>query len=687
MKNRNLIISTLIIISATTLFFSYETADNPILETKVIRIEYDSLMKSIIHSKFEDTEELMDKFYPSEQLILNGDTLAGFYLSDFNKINIKGENKLILEGFQKQDSYKIKKIVEVRILEEFPSFVLTTVKYINQGDKKISITGWINNHYELKALENVEPPFWSFQGASYPDRRDWVQPVTEGFSQRNYMGMNASDYGGGTPASDVWRPDAGIAVGQIEKEPKLVAIPVEYNSQDKSAEIEVAYEYESPKILEIGDTLTTYETFVSVHTGDYFNTLENFSKILQKKGVSISEFPETSYESIWCAWGYERNFTTEEVIKTLPKVADMGYKWAVLDDGWQTAEGDWFLNPKRFPNGDEDMKKFVDQIHEQNLQAKLWWAPLAVDPGTELIEQNSDMLLLNKDGSKQDITWWDSYYLCPAYDKTIEYHKDLVKEILGDWDYDGLKIDGQHLNGVPPCYNSAHNHEYPEESVEKLPAFFEAIYETALEIKPDAVIEICPCGTAYSFYNLPFMNQTVSSDPLSSWQIRLKGKTLKALHGRSSPYYGDHVELSSGGEDFASTIGVGGIVGTKFTWPTDRLDHDDYVLTEEKEEKWRKWLNIYDGTMLSKGEYLGDLYDIGYYKPETHAVRKYDTLYYAFYSDDWKGEVELRGLKKQEYQIINYENNTKVDTVTGERAKLSVEFVDHLLLKAIPLEL
>jgi alpha-galactosidase len=76
----------------------------------------------------------------------------------------------------------------------------------------------------------------------------------------------------------------------------------------------------------------------------------------------------------------------------------MGYKWATLDDGWQTAEGDWFLNPKRFRNGDSDMKKFVDEIHRYNLKAMLWWAPLAVDPATELIKNHPEYLLLNKDG-------------------------------------------------------------------------------------------------------------------------------------------------------------------------------------------------------------------------------------------------------------------------------------------------
>ena len=86
----------------------------------------------------------------------------------------------------------------------------------------------------------------------------------------------------------------------------------------------------------------------------------------------------------------------------------------------------------------------------------------------------------------------------------------------------GLKIDGQHLNNVAPCFNPAHHHARPEESVEGLQTFFHAIYQTATAINPDAVIELCPCGTAYSAFNFPSMNQAPASDPESSWQVRLK---------------------------------------------------------------------------------------------------------------------------------------------------------------------
>ena len=223
-------------------------------------------------------------------------------------------------------------------------------------------------------------------------------------------------------------------------------------------------------------------------------------------------------------------------------------------------------------------------------------------PGFTLLNEHPDFLLLNRDGSKRKISWWNSFYLCPSDRGVVEYHKALVRKILGEWGFDGLKLDGQHMNAVPPCYNPAHHHKRPEDSVEALPDFFREIYETARSVKPDALVEFCPCGTAYSFFTMPHFNMSVASDPESSFQIRSKGKTLKALMGDNIPYFGDHVELSDEANDFASTVGVGGVVGTQFVLPEPRHETRQVRISLRSGEKiFEKWLHIYKDKMLSRG--------------------------------------------------------------------------------------
>jgi alpha-galactosidase len=105
--------------------------------------------------------------------------------------------------------------------------------------------------------------------------------------------MNASDYGGGTPVIDIWRPDVGIAVGHDELTPKLVSLPVGVPSADRAT---VAVEYRHKQILKPGQDLKTLETFVAVHERDYFATLRDYRRVMVQKGVRFPDTPASAFE-------------------------------------------------------------------------------------------------------------------------------------------------------------------------------------------------------------------------------------------------------------------------------------------------------------------------------------------------------------------------------------------------------
>jgi alpha-galactosidase len=82
----------------------------------------------------------------------------------------------------------------------------------------------------------------------------------------------------------------------------------------------------------------------------------------------------------------------------------------------------------------------------------------------------------------------------------------------------------------------------------------------------------------------------------------------KALLGPRAAVYGDHVELTrirgtgdneqDVGDDFASTLGTGGVLGTKFTWPDYGPKYKNVYLNPAKEAHWKKWIGIYQQKML-----------------------------------------------------------------------------------------
>lgn len=652
---------------------------NIVIKNGDIKLEFDKKMHVKITSLNKQTSAFYPDFVPADYLMAREFIAKDFLLKDIKESIIGGNLVYQLIGLYNENGFKIEKQVEITLPKDFAGMLLLNIRYINKGEKEATITAWMNHQLRMKETDD-NMPVWSLQTSSSNRRADWILPVFSGFYQKNYLGMNNCDYGGGIPVVDLWRTDGGFAAGLTENTLKLISLPVEKVKYTDYVTTGILYEYKDAVEFKQNDIIQTYESFISVHTGDFFDPLKQFSSYMQSKGMQFAEPEDEAFEAVWCAWGYERTFTVSEVINTLPKVKELGFKWVDVDDGYQICEGDWETN-ERFPEGDKDMRRLADAIHKHGLKAKLWWAPLAADPGSTILEKHPEMQLLTDEWAPEYITWWNSYYLSPVNPVTKEYTQNLVKRFLGTWDFDGLKLDGQHLNCCLPDHNPASGLQYPEQAVEQLPTFFEDIYNTAREIKPYAVIQNCPCGTAMNFFNMPYMNQAVSSDPLSSWQIRLKGKVYRAIFDKIA-YYADHVELSDNADDFPTQVGIGAVVGSKFTYPKDNPDvKESYLLTPEKEKIYKKWVGVYNEKMLSKGDYL-NLYDLVFDKPETHVIWKDDKMHYAFYAEEWSGEIELRGLKSEKrYRIYDYVNEKEILQIDGGNPVFECAFKKNLLIQ------
>jgi alpha-galactosidase len=405
----------------------------------------------------------------------------------------------------------------------------------------------------------------------------------------------------------------------------------------------------------------------------------------------------------WCGWGYEFNVTPKQMLGTVPKLKEMGIKWATLDDRWFDTYGDWNPRKETFPN--DSIKQMVDDFHKQGMLAQLWWLPLGVEDGqgrweshkyivAKVAQEHPDWLILDKNGKHARMTR-DLAALCPAVPEVQAWYKQLTEKFIRDWGFDGSKLDN--IYSVPACYNPAHHHKSPQDSVNAMGEVYKTIFQTTRAIKPESVTQACPCGTPPSLAWLPFIDQAVTADPVGAVQVRRRIKMYKALLGPQSAVYGDHVELSEmtrvgkdgwseHGSDFASTLGTGGVLGTKFVWPDPGPKYKPVNLTAEKEAHWKKWIALYNEKMLSKGEFR-DLYVYGYDSPEAYAIEKDGKMYYAFFAPEnapFKGEVELRGLKPGSYHVADYADGTDLGTVQADAnsaPKLKTEFKQHLLLE------
>jgi alpha-galactosidase len=598
-------------------------------------------------------------------------------------------------------------MLSLEVYDAFPNILLSTVDYRNTGGSDLSIEKSIDQRHRLSAKladAKAQPwDLWSFHGSSYDWGKDDVVKLTKKFSQPNVMGeMVKGGYGGGIPVVAFWTRQVGEAIGHVETLPIPASIPARV---DPDGRVASEIEYPVNVTLKPGEMYSTPRSFVSVYAGDFYEPLRMWSSVLQKEGWELPKPSSEAYNVSWCGWGYEFNVTPAQMLGTVPKLKELGIKWATLDDRWFDTYGDWNPRHETFPG--DSIKKMNDDFHKDGILVQLWWLPLGVEDGesrweshkyivSKVAQEHPDWLILDKNGKHARITR-NLAAMCPAVPEVRAYHKKLTEKFIRDWGFDGSKLDN--IYSVPACYNPAHHHKSPQDSVNAMADVYKEIFQTTRAIKPQSVTQACPCGTPPSLAWLPFMDQAVTADPVGAVQVRRRIKMYKALLGPESAVYGDHVELSEmdrvgnnwveHGEDFASTIGAGGVVGTKFVWPDPGPKYQSVNLTAEKEALWKKWIGLYNQKMLSKGEFK-DLYVYGYDTPEGYAIAKDGRMYYAFFAPrdaEWKGELELRGLKTGKYRVTDYADGKDLGSISATEsgaAKVQVAFRDHLLLEVTP---
>ena len=602
----------------------------------------------------------------------------------------------------------LERVLQVECYDDFPNLLLTSVAYRNSGNAEFEIEHAIDQQHRFNAKladpRALSYEMWSYQGSSYNWGSDDVLKLSRGFRQPNVMGeIIKGGYGGGIPVVAFWTASVGEAIGHVETLPLVLSMPVAVGAdQDVNASLEIP----AKTALRPGETYSTPRSFLAVYSGDFYEPLRLWSRVLEREGWQLPKPSGEAYNVSWCGWGYEFNVTPAQMLGTIPKLKEFGIKWATLDDRWFDAYGDWNPRADTFPG--DSIKQMTEDFHKQGELVQLWWLPLGVEDGqgrweshryqvSKVVRDHLDWLILAKDGSHARMTR-NLAALCPALPEVQAYYKQLTERFIRDWGFDGSKLDN--IYTVPACYNPAHHHKSPQDSINAMGEVYKTIFQTTRALKPESVTQACPCGTPPSLAWLPYIDQAVTADPVGAVQVRRRIKMYKALLGPESAVYGDHVELSAmtrvgndwseHGDDFASTIGVGGVVGTKFVWPDPGPKFKPVLLTEAKEQHWKKWIGIYNQKMLSKGTFL-DLYTYGYDLPEAYAIEKDGKMYYAFFAPHetapWKGEVELRGLKPGSYEVLDYVNGVDLGSVqaTAEQVvKLKTEFKQNLLLEVSP---
>ena len=97
----------------------------------------------------------------------------------------------------------------------------------------------------------------------------------------------------------------------------------------------------------------------------------------------------------WEAFHFD--IDSDMILKLADEGKECGMDMVVVDDGWfgqrngDTAGlGDWYPNPKKFPNG---LKQLVKDVHKKGMKFGIWIEPEMVNPDSELYRAHPDWCL------------------------------------------------------------------------------------------------------------------------------------------------------------------------------------------------------------------------------------------------------------------------------------------------------
>ncbi|HLA40044.1 MAG TPA: alpha-galactosidase [Candidatus Glassbacteria bacterium] len=646
---------------------------------------------------------------PAFHLRLGGYLVDGFR-ADWNRVRISdfadssGSGKEVAlfataEQYGKllYPAVRVEQSLSLRFFDNLPGVVAAQATFTTRGERALSIDELVSFFFRLdRRLVNPDEPSWrfaSYQGSAMRWGDDYSLVWTDAATDReNFMGFDplrpGLGEGAGAPIVDLWTPRVGLAVASAEAEPVWASLPVRA-AGDGLIEVSLNQKPEErfgqKTVLAPGESVSTLCSAMILHELDFHDALRSYTGLLRGHGVKIPlSSAEDCYRPYWKSWGFGLDFTLEQIYGALEEIKEFGIEMAMIDDGWFTTYGDWYVNPApgKFPGGDKDMRAYVRRVKKAGFLTSIWWYPQGVSPESDLAAKHRDWLVTNQDGSLP-VCQRKLHYLCPVYQPAMDYVVSLVEKFLGDWDYDGLYIDTTGLSAVPPCFNPVHAHHSPLDSFTGQSLLYRAIYETAQRIKPGCPVEMCVCSLPHDPFKMPYYNVANASDPVNLAQVRRRVKVEKAWRGGSF-CVGDCYQIPfhewdewSCPQSFESAVGAGAQLTTLYS-----------SLSPAQHAEWKHWFGLYKKLYLSRGEYL-NLYDIAFDRPEGHVVARDGRLYYAFFAERWPRSrpIELRGLEPgKRYRVTDYANNVDFGIISGSQPTLNRAFAGSLLLEVAPKE-
>jgi alpha-galactosidase len=157
----------------------------------------------------------------------------------------------------------------------------------------------------------------------------------------------------------------------------------------------------------------------------------------------------------WTSWySHYRNISRAVIDKNLKAFSQRGIPLQLfqIDDGWQTAVGDWLSIRDTFPEGMADTAR---AIRREGYTPGLWIAPFTAEESSQLCRDHADWIIRNEHGpvkaGTSPLHWGGAFYGLDIYHPEVrEYLRRVFHTIVQVWGFQMIKADFLYTAALEP---------------------------------------------------------------------------------------------------------------------------------------------------------------------------------------------------------------------------------------------
>ena len=171
-----------------------------------------------------------------------------------------------------------------------------------------------------------------------------------------------------------------------------------------------------------------------------------------KLGEAMGARSRASFRRGWCSWYHYFHAITEDALRdNLQALAALRSSFPIevvqLDDGFQSALGDWDETNRKFPSG---LARIGAEIRAAGFEAGIWTAPFLAARDSHLMRDHPDWFIQDEGGAPLPAGYnpnWTrhddkfAYALDPSHPELRDHLERLFRKLVHQFGYSYLKLD------------------------------------------------------------------------------------------------------------------------------------------------------------------------------------------------------------------------------------------------------